>query len=64
MPLIALIKRNWRLKYIISMLSKMDSTKRVYKTGIIKLEYKKVMKRILGTIVSIIGLRIFAIDIK
>ena len=42
----------------------MASTKRIYKTVIKKLKFKKIMKRILGIIAFIIGLRILAIDIK
>ena len=58
-----MIKRNWRFKYKI-WLSKLASAKGMYGTGIKKLKYKKIMKRILGIIAFIIGLKIFTINIK
>ena len=42
----------------------MPSTKGIYGTEIKKLKFKEIMKRILGIIAFIIGLRIFTIDIK
>ena len=42
----------------------MASTKRIYGSVIKKLKFKKIMKRILGIIAFIIGLRTVAIDIK
>ena len=42
----------------------MASRKAMCGTDIKKLKYKKIMKRILGIIDFIIGLRIFTIDIK
>ena len=42
----------------------MASTKRMYRTVIKKLKFKKIMKTILGIIAFIIGLIILAIDIK
>ena len=42
----------------------MSSTKGIYKTVIKKLKFYKIMKRILGIIAFITGLRILTIDIK
>ena len=42
----------------------MASTKRICGAVIKKLKFKKIMKRILGAIAFIIGLRILVIDIK
>ena len=42
----------------------MASAKRICGTVIKKLKFKKIMKRILGVIAFIIGLRILIIDIK
>ena len=42
----------------------MASTKRIYVTVIKKLKFEKIMKRILGIIAFIIGLKILTIDIK
>ena len=43
----------------------MASTKGIYGSDISKkLKYKKIMKKFLGIIASIIGLRIFTIDIN
>ena len=58
-----MINRKWRFKYKI-WLAKLASPKGMYGTGIKKLKYKKIMKRILGIIAFIIGLKIFTIDIK
>ena len=42
----------------------MASTKRICGAVIKKLKFKKIMKRILGIIAFIIGLKILTIDIK
>ena len=42
----------------------MASTKGIYGTVINKLKFKKIMKRTLGIIAFVVGVRIFTIDIK
>ena len=50
-----LIKKDWPVKYIISRLSKLVSTKGIYGTGIKKLKHKKIRKRISGIILLLLA---------